>query len=210
MHTSKIVVTSLLLMAPVAGAWAESSSLALAGEVLEPEITHCRTDTYSSGQLVIEAEVTAVGQFKGYPVALLMAKVAGAQPQPLDLYLTELSPELRATAPLTAKNRIVMEHSEMWKRRGAELAAEIAPEKLEQLSPAEMRAKMDEYATKNEALEAEMKALQAPRLRIFGQASVDGSTIEFYGSDVRVIEGEQHEAFADLGSEVRLTVRCGG
>ena len=46
--------------------------------------------------------------------------------------------------------------------------------------------------------------------RSFGAIVVSGSTIEFRGTDTRVIRGDQVNAFANIaGALVRVTAECG-
>jgi len=173
MQHLRIVIAALLLTGGASSSSAEMLELVVGREVTELEISHCRTDSYQSGQLLIE-----------------------------------LSPELRTMMPLTAKTAILADHANRYSRRLAEISADFTHEKLANLQPAEMVAKMDEQAARTEALEVEMDALHPPYARSFGVATVDGSTIAFEGNDTRVIKGEQVEAFADLGGDVRVTARC--
>lgn len=203
----RIVVAVLLLTCATQGSHAQTLSFSIEGEVAELEITHCRTASYQSGQLVIEAEVTAAGTFRGQPAALLLAKSTGAKFNAIDLYLTELSPELRTMPPLEAKNKIEMDHATLYGQREAEINADFQ-DKLSKLPPEEMPALGDELAERRQALEAEMDAL-LPTARVFGVITVDGTTIGFEGNhQTSLSRSEQEEAFADLENEVRVVAQC--
>lgn len=211
MSNLRIVIVALLLAGGALSAQADTLSLSMGGGVTDFEITHCRTDTYQSGQVVVAAEVTAVGSFRGRPAALFLSKASasgGAENDDFDLYLMELPPELRTMPPLEARNKILMDRTALYSQRTAEIMADYTVEKLESVPPDQIRAKMDEQTARMEALEAEMKALQPPKARSFGVITIDGSTISFESHDTRVIEGEQEPAFADLGSEVLVTAQC--
>lgn len=212
MNNRKIPIAALLLGFAGLSSQASTLSFSVSGKVTELEITHCRTDSYKSGQLLVEAELTAVGTFRGRPATLLMANVSGAASDHLDLYLIELAPELRTASPLDATNRITMDHSSQLGQREAEASAGFDPEALAKLPPEEMAVEM-EAAMKaqreaRDAAKAEMDA-QFAKVRSFGDIKVDGSAIEFEGSDTRVIRGENEEAFAGIaGQELRVSAKC--
>ncbi len=204
----RIVIVALIVTTGAIASHAGTLSLSIGGAVTELDIAHCRTDSYPSGQLVIEAEVTAVGSFRGEPAALFLTAVSGAVSGKFDLYLIDLSPELRTMPPMEAQNKILMDRTALHSQRTGEIMADYTQEKLEAVPPDQIMAKMDEQMARMDALEAEMKALQPPYARSFGVITVDGSTISFAGDDTRVIKGEEEEAFVDLGSEARATARC--
>ncbi|MGB5296939.1 MAG: hypothetical protein WBP34_18505 [Thermoanaerobaculia bacterium] len=212
MNNRKIPIAALLLGFAGLSSQASTLSFSVSGEVTELEITHCRTDSYKSGQLLVEAELTAVGTFRGRPATLLMAKGSGSTSDYLDLHLIEIAPELRTASPLDASNRITMDQVNQLRQREAEASAELDLEALEKLPPEEMAVEMEAaFKAQREgmdAAEAEIDA-QFAKVRSFGDIKVDGSAIAFEGSDTRVIRGENEEAFASIaGQELRVSAKC--
>jgi len=190
-----------------------SLSLSVGGEVTELEVTHCRTDAYEAGaqpgMLRVLAEVTAVGTFRGRPAALFMAKSVDAQFENIDLYLTELSPELQVMPPLEAYNRMMADHREIWNQRSAEIQADYPLEELEDLPMEEMMAKMNEMSERIVANDEEMGAL-LPYARVFGAITVDGSTIRFAGNhQISINPSEAGVLFSGVDGDVAVTADCG-
>jgi hypothetical protein len=213
MSCLKAAIMLLALATVSLGSRAGTVSLSVGGEVTEFAVTHCRTDTHLSGQLQVEAELTAVGTFRGRPATLLLSKVSNANSENIDLHLIELAPELRTLSSLTASGQITMDYSSELGRREREINTMPDPEELANLPPEEAMARM------NAAIDAQVDGLDAIRAqmdaefahtRSFGAILVSGSTIEFEGSDTRVIRGDQVEAFANVaGAPVRVTAECG-
>ena len=208
----RIAIILLLSTGFAVGSPAGTLSLSVGGEVTELEITHCRTDTYQSGQLQIEAELTAVGSFHGRPATLLMSKVSGGNADHFDLYLIELAPELRTVSPLAAQGQLSNDLSMELGRRHSEIPPGPDPEELAKLPPEEMLAKM------NAAMEEQQKLIDAADAetyakfawtRGFGVITVNGSTIGFEGNDTRVIHGKQEKEFANIaGAAVTGKAQC--
>lgn len=208
----RIAIILLLSTGVALGARANSLSLSVGGEVTELEITHCRTDTYQSGQLQVEAELTAVGAFRGRPATLLMWKISDANSEHIDLRLIELAPELRTVSSLAASGQLADDYTIELGRRQSEMPPGPDPEELAKLPPEEMLAKM------NAAMENQQKELDAAEAEIdakfahtrsFGVITVTDSTIGFEGSDTRVIRGEQEEEFTNIaGAAVTVTAQC--
>lgn len=209
----KTAIVFLVLTTVSLGSHAGTVSLSVGGEVTELEVTHCRTDTYQSGQAQVEAELTAVGTFRGRQATLLMSKVSGANFENIDLHLIELSPELRTVSSLAAANQITMDYSSELGRREREATMLPDAEDLANLEPEEAMARMnaaiDALTGGLDAVKAEMDA-EFAHTRSFGAITVSGSTIEFDGSDTRVIRGHQVEALANVaGAPVRVMAECG-
>ena len=209
----KTAIMLLLLTTVSLGSHAGTVSLSVGGEVTELEVTHCRTDTYQSGQVQVEAELTAVGTFRGRQATLLMSKVSDANFENIDLHLIELAPELHTVSSLAAANQITMDYSSELGRREREITTLPDAEELADLEPEEAMARMnaaiDALDGGLDAVKAEMDAKFA-HTRSFGAITVSGAAIEFQGRDTRVIRGDQVEAFATVaGAPVRVTAECG-
>lgn len=216
------VSTLLALIASALGSPVEASAqtltLTVGGEATEFTVTHCRAEPYEAGNqpgsLRIEAEVTATGVFRGRPAALFLAKVTDAQADKIDLYLTELSPEVLAMPPYAAYAQLTEDHTAEWGRRGGELQREFE-ENLSQegLTTEQMTKIGDEFGKKNAALDEEM-AMALPYARLFGAITVDGTTISFVGSDqtsVHPRDGNLNPLLPELrGLEgAQAVARCG-
>jgi hypothetical protein len=207
------IATIMLTVAGVAvSSQAGTVNLSVGGEVTELETTHCRTDPYQSGQLQVEAELTAVGTFRGRPAALLVSKVSGGDADHIDLHLIELATELRTVSPLAASGQLLNDYSSELGRRQRDIAQGPDPEELAKLPPEEMMAKMDaameEQQRQIDIATAETDAIFA-YLRSFGVITVTGSTIGFEGTDTRVIRGEQEPEFANVaGAAITVTAPC--
>lgn len=206
MQYLRIALATLLSTSLASDAAAETLNLDIGGETGQFEITYCQTDSRPSGQLVLEAEITAVGRFRGRPAVLLLAKVAGADPDPIDLYLVELPAAVRAAAPFTVLHHLQDAYQAEYSQRFAGINEEYSHERLEALPPDQMMVKFEELGAKTEALDKEMEALRH-KIRSFGTISVDGSRIGFEGSDTRVIRGK--EALTGVSGTTRIEARCG-
>lgn len=212
MSYPKTAIKLLALAAASMGSRAETVSLAVGGEVTELEVTHCRTDTYMSGQQQVEAELTAVGSFRGRQATLLMWKLTDAPAENIDLHLIELAPELQTVSPLVAASQIMTDYTSELGRREQAISTLPTPEELATLDPQEALARMtaaaDALSGGLDAVKAEIDA-EFAHVRSFGVIMVSGSTIDFEGSDTRVIRGDQVEALANVaGAPVRATADC--
>jgi len=119
---------------------------------------------------------------------------------------------MRVVSPPVASSQITMNYTNELGRRQRDINALPDPEELANLDPQEVLARMnaaiDAQADRLEAVEADMDA-EFAHTRNFGAIAVSGSTIEFEGSDTRVIRGDQVEAFADVaGAPVRVVADC--
>ena len=206
----QVLLVAFLLttgQAPPAG----TLSFSLAGEVTELEITHCRTDAHAADGVVIVAEVTAVGSFRGEPAALFMWKIEEGTAYDEDhvtLYLTELSPERRTMPPRQAEQAISDDYETYSLEGNAEIMADYAPEKMGGLSADERMAKIQEMMERSDRLQEELKVRTVAYAEGYGTITIDGSTIRFEGGDMRQGNGDPAEAFADLGGPTRVTAEC--
>lgn len=203
----------VLALGPSDVAAQNTLTLSVGGEVTEFQITYCGTETREAGStpgaLVIEGEVTATGSFRGRPTVLFMAKSNDAQFENIDLYLTDLPPEMAAMPPLTAQRKLITDHSQFWGQRGLEIQAEYPTDELEGLPMEEISAKMDEMGERMLANDEEM-AEALPWARVFGSITVDGTALRFEGSGQTSLNPRDDIAqFAGLGGTVTLVADCG-
>jgi len=208
------LVVALILAGGAAVSQADSLTLSVGGQVSEFEITHCRTDTYQSGQLMVDAEITAVGTLGGQPAALFLTKshhASAARTQgfsDFEIYMTELSPELRNMPPLAARHKITEDLGILASQRTKEIMADYTKEKMDGLPMDQAMAKADEMSRRLEDLSAEMKALQVPYAQSWGVASLEDSKIGFEGDDLsQDTSREPHESLA-LSGPVRVSAEC--
>lgn len=207
----QVLLVALLLTTGQAPPRAETLSFSLGGEVTELEITHCRTDPYAAEGVVVVAEITAVGSFRGEPAALFMRKIEGGTAYDRDqveIYLTELSPERRTMPPRQAEQAINDDIGTYSMERTAEIMADYAPEKMGGLSADERMAKIQEMTERLDRLQEELKARTVPYAEGYGAIAVEGSTLSFEGGDMQQVNGEPAAAFADLGGPTRVTAEC--
>jgi len=201
-----------LFMGPL-GAQAATLNLTVGGESSEFEVTFCRTGSFPSGQLIIEAEVTGTGTFRGQPAVLYLSRgtaaTGGAAMHGFNLYLTNPAPDLVTEPTIRALDKLRKAQHKVLVDRTQEINADYTRDKLADLSMDEMMAKLDEQAQRLDALEAEMQELRPPYARSFGELSIDGSSITFEGVEFRVIEGADAAAFAGAKGPVRVTANCG-
>lgn len=195
-------------------------SLSIGEEVTEFQVTHCRTDRYEAGAtpgtLVVLAELTAVGTFRGRPATVFMAKSEGAQFENLDLYLTELSAEERTMPTLEALNTIRANHTKTWGAKEAELNGAF------QRSLEEGDLNFDEMSALSDALSEQLDAVRAeadlalPWARLFGEITVDGAAIRFEGSGQTSVHPRDDSLnplvpeLRGLGNGDRAVARCEG
>lgn len=191
----------------VAAAGPDSLTLSVGGEVTEFEITHCRTDPYTSEGATTEAEFTSVGTFRGQPAALLVRKVTGDL-DGIELYLTELSPERRAMPPRAVMLAIAAEFEEANLAGTAAIMEDYSPEKMKDVSPEERIAKTKEMMARLDELEDELAPLRVPIATSNGSMTIDGSRISFEGREFVHVGGEPADAFADLSGAVRVEGEC--
>jgi len=209
----RIFAVVLLLASGVSASQADSLTLSVGGQVSEFEITRCRTDPYESGQLVVEAEVTAVGTLVGQPAALFLTKShhnsqAGTREfNDFHIYITELAPELRTMPPSEALQKIIGDFAMIESQRQAEIMADYTIEKLEGLPLDQAMAKGDEMSQRLSDLRTEMDVLRPPYAKSWGVATVEGSKIGFEGDDLSQTGGEPHEALA-LPGPVSIRAEC--
>lgn len=189
--------------------------LTVAGQQTVFEATYCNTGSRASGQIVLEAEVTAVGTFRGKPAVLLLHKVAnreqasGQRPDHFDLLLTELAPEVSALSPLQAQNKIQQDHAAHWGARGAAIQAEYPIEAMEGLPAEEVAAKFDEMGARIRANDEAMKAA-LPWGRVFGTSTVQGNEIRFVGSGQTGNDAASGlPVFSGLDGDASITAQCG-
>jgi len=208
------LVVALILAGGAAVCQADSLTLSVGGQVSEFEITHCRTDTYQSRQLLVDAEITAVGALGGQPAVLFLTKshhTSGAGTQEFsdfDVFMTELSPELRNMPTLAARAKITEDHGILASQRTKEIMADYTKEKMDGLPMDQAMAKGDEMSQRLADLSAEIKALQVPSAESWGVATLEGSKIGFEGDDLSQDSSQKpHEALAPSGP-VRVSAEC--
>ncbi len=211
MTAARLLAIGLILTGGIAasrpGVMPGTLTLSFGGESTAFEITYCRTEAYNTLGTTIEAEATAVGSFRGQPAALFVRKVSG-EPAYIQLWLTELSAERRAMSPYDVTESVAEEYGKANMEGTAAIMADYTDEKLSGLSSDDRVARTKEMAGRLQALGDELDALVIPYAKSNGTITVDGSSISFEGDQLRQVNGEPNEAFADIGGAVRVTGEC--
>lgn len=184
--------------------------LTLGTETTDFEVTYCSVQPRESGQNHIEAELTAVGVFRGRPAALLLWKVTDAQFENIDLYLTELSADVRAMPPMQVFHRMTEDRQKAFTARRMSLETEFQ-ENLARpdATMEEMTAISDAYAEDSAELDREFgQAL--PWIRYFGPITVEGAEFRFQATGQKSINPDEGvPEFAGLPDDVRVVAVCG-
>lgn len=211
MAAARLLAIGLILTGGIAasrpGVMPGTLTLSVAGESTEFEVTYCRTEPYKALGTTIEAEATSVGSFRGQPAALFVRKVS-AEPAYIQLWLTELSAERQAMSPYDVTESFGEEYGEANMGGTAAIMEDYSPEKMKDLSPEERIAKTQEMMARLDELNEELDALVVSYAKTDGTITVDGSSISFDGDNLRQVNGEPNEAFADLSGAVRVTGEC--
>lgn len=191
---------------------AEVLTLTVGSEVNEFEVTHCRSDPYQTGNMVVEGEVTAVGTFRGQPAAVFMwlgnSDLAADPFSDFSVYLTELSTELQTLPPLEAKQRIADDYEALNLKGVNEIVAEYSHDKMANVPPDQIPAKIMEMQQKLDEHEKAVKEEWVSNFESEGVVAIDGSRFSFEGSDLMLRGGEPGEAFADVSGAVKAGVEC--
>lgn len=179
------------------------------------ELGRCLTEPYRTGNLIVEAEVTATGTFNGEPVAIFMQRshpapeMGGNQLfQHLDLWLVELSDEQKNQSQFEIDAAIQKEFSEWY---GAELQAVQERYKIEDSMPADEKfAAMEQQMQASDALQDEADLRQVAKLRSHGSVVVEGGGQIRHTSDraLRYVNSPVPAPFAGLNHEVSAVAAC--
>jgi hypothetical protein len=196
---------------------ANTLTLYLGSETYEFEAGRCSFEAYRTGNLMVDFEATATGNFRGRPAIVLLTKSHGVGLEGrgagyfhnFDLLLGELSAEQRRLSPLDVKKQL-SEVVETYRTR--ELLAHqkkynkdtwnnVPPDKLNEMleaSSQEMSVFMDKAA-----------AMRYPEATSHGGVvTIDGRDVLFRGQAMSTSDASRAPEFGDLAALTEAFVTC--
>ncbi len=173
---------------------------------------YCSTEVQNAGNLVVEADVTATGEFRGRPAIIFLSKShpTGSDRQftHMELLLGQLSSDQRILPSRNVQKQLgerveVYQQEAMaavQKKYPPEIFKSVPPEKLPEILEAQVR-EMD-------AVQAQADTMQFPSARSHGTITIQEQSIVFRGPKFHTNDAQEAEEFQELLAEPELTVTC--
>ena len=196
---------------------ANTVTLYLGSETYEFEAGRCSLEAYRTGNLMVDFEATATGNFRGRPAIVLLSKSHGVGLEgrgagyfhKFDLLLGELSAEQRRLSPLDVKKQL-SEVVETYQTR--ELLAHqkkynkdtwnnVPPEKLNEMLEASSK-EMSVFMDKADAMRYPEATSHG------GLVTIDGKDVLFRGRAMSTSDASRAPEFEDFTTLTEAFVTC--
>ena len=198
-----------------------SAVLYLGDETYQFDAGRCHQEEYRTGNLIVEFEVTATGNFRGRPAVLLMTKSRGAPGSEgegagpfhdFELLLSEVTADQRNLSPLELKPKL-RENAESFRNQQMAMHQEKYNEEFwATVAPENFSEAIEKSSSEMDALMEEADAMVVPvALSRGGTISIDGQKAIFRGPAMQSSDADRAPQFNNLDQlEPEAHALCGG
>ncbi len=187
-------------------------TLRLGKEAYTFEAGYCSAEAKKASNLVMEADVTATGDFRGRPAVILLSKShpAGSDRQftNMELLLGELSAE-QGILPSGEVQEQLGKRVEAYQREAmTAVQKKYPPEMFNSVPPEKLPEIFEAQGREMDAVQAQVDEMRFPSARSHGTITIQEHTIFFRGPKFHTNDARRAPEFQELSGDPELEITC--
>ena len=176
------------------------------------ETGYCSTEARHTGNLVVEADVTATGVFRGRPAIILLSKShpagSGRQFINMELLLGKLSAKQRTLPSGELQQQLRKQVAAYQEEAMAAVRKKYPPEMFNSVPPAKLPEVLEAQNREMGAVQKRADEMKFPSARSQGTITVKEEHITFRGPKFHTNDASRAPEFKELSGDPELEVTC--
>ncbi len=186
--------------------------LRLGKEAYTFEAGYCSTEAKETGNLVMEADVTATGVFRGRPAVILLSKShpagSGRQFTNMELLLGQLTAEQRVLPSGTVQEHLQTQAVTYQQAAMAAVRKKYPPDLFNSTPPEQLPELMESQNQEMDAVKKQAEEMKFPSARSHGTIMVQGLNISFRGPKFHTNDAPRAPEFQEFSGDPELEITC--